>query len=134
KALMIAAALATAGVSQAQQPLTPEMLWQLGRISAESLSPDGKDVVYGVTYYDLAENKSEKNLFRIPVSGGTAQKLTTSEGGESVVHIDSQSGAIIYLHKGQLWQLATNNTEPKQLTDHATPLQNVRFSPDGKHI
>ena len=134
KALMIAAALATAGVSQAQQPLTPETLWQLGRVSAESLSPDGKDVVYGVTYYDLAENKSEKNLFRIPVSGGTAQQLTTSEGGESVVHIDSQSGAIIYLHKGQLWQLATNNTESKQLTDHATPLQNVRFSPDGKHI
>src|SRR3546814_7490715 len=92
QALMIAAALATAGVSQAQQPLTPEMLWQLGRVSAETLSPDGKDVIYGVTYYDLAENKAEKNLFRIPISGGAAQQLTTGEGGESVIHIDSQSG------------------------------------------
>ncbi len=134
KALMIASALATVGVSQAQQPLTPEMLWQLGRVSAESVSPDGKDVIYGVTYYDLIENKSERNLFRIPVSGGTAQQLTTGEGGESVVHIDSQSEAIIYLHKGQLWRLTPGNNAPKQLTDHATPLQNVRISPDGKHI
>lgn len=134
KALMIAAALATAGVGQAQQPLTPEMLWQLGRVSAEAITPDGKDVVFGVTYYDLTENKAEKNLFRIPVSGGAAQQLTTSEGGESVVHVDGNNGAIIYLSKGQLWQLAPGNAEPKQLTDQAISLQNVRFSPDGRHI
>src|SRR5690606_24586386 len=96
--------------------------------------PDGKEVIYGVTYYDLAENKSEKNLFRIPVSGGDAQQVTTGEGGESVVHIDGASGAITYLYKGQLWQLTPGNAEPKQLTDQATPLQNVRLAPDGKHI
>ncbi|MEC3880940.1 S9 family peptidase [Parapedobacter sp. 10938] len=134
KALMIAAALATAGVSQAQKPLTPEMLWQLGRVSAESVTPDGKDVIYGVTYYDITENKSEKNLYRIPVSGGTAQQLTTGEGGESVVHIDNQSGTIIYLHKGQLWQLSPGGSEPTQLTEYPEPLHNVRLSPDGKHI
>ena len=134
KALMIAAALATAGATQAQQPLTPEMLWQLGRVSAEAIMPDGKDVVFGVTYYDLAENKAEKNLFRIPVSGGTAQQLTSGEGTESVVHTDRQSGAIIYLHNGQLWQLQLGDADPKQLTDHQAPLQNVRFSPDSKHI
>lgn len=134
KALMIAAAVATTGASQAQHPLTPEMLWQLGRVSAETITPDGKNVIYGVTYYDLAENKAEKNLFRIPVSGGTPQQLTSGGGAESVVCIDSHSGTIIYLHQGQLWQLASGITEPKQLTDHPTPLQNVRLSPDGKHI
>lgn len=134
KSLMIAAALATAGVTEAQQPLTPEMLWQLGRVSAEAITPDGKDVIFGVTHYNLAENKAEKNLFRIPVSGGTAQQLTTGEGAESVVHTDRESGAIIYLHNGQLWQLEPGGADPKQLTDHDAPLQNVRFSPDGRHI
>jgi len=132
-ALMIAAALATVGASQAQQPLTPEMLWQLGRVSAETVSPDGKDIIYGVTYYDLTENNPEKNLFRIPVAGGTAEQLTTSEGSENVVHIASD-GTITYLFNGQLWQLTPGEPEPTQVTDHATPLQNVRFSPDGKHI
>src|SRR5690606_143768 len=132
--LMIAAALATAGVSHAQQPLSPEMLWQLGRVSEASVSPDGKDIVYGVTDYTLAENKDEKNLCRIPVAGGTAEQLTTGEGNENIVHIDGADGTITYLYKGQLWQLTPGNPEPKQLTNHATPLQNVRFSPDGRHI
>lgn len=131
---MIAASLATVGISQAQQPLTPETLWQLGRVSAETVTPDGKDIIYGVTYYDLVENKAEKNLFSIPVSGGSAEQLTTGEGGENVVHIDDANGTITYLHNGQLWQLVPGSPEPKQLTDQAAPLQNVRFSPDGKHI
>ena len=133
-ALMIAAALATAGVSQAQQPLTPEMLWQLGRISAEMVTPDGEAVIYGVTYYDLEENKAEKNLFRIPVTGGAAEQLTRDEGNENVVDINRTDGTITYLRNGQLWQVAPGSSEPKQLTDYEPPLQNVRFSPDGKHI
>ena len=88
KTFMIAAALATMGATQAQQPLTPEMLWQLGRVSAETLTPNGKDLIYSVTYYDLAENKAEKNLFRIPVWGGSAEQLTTAEGSENVVVVD----------------------------------------------
>ena len=131
---MIAATLATAGITQAQQPLTPEMLWQLGRVSAQAVTPDGKEIIYGVTYYDLDENKAESNLFRIPVSGGAATQLTTEAGNENVVHIDPESGAITYLRNGQLWEILPGSTEPKQLTDNETPLQNVRFSPDGKHI
>ena len=131
---MVAAALATTGIVRSQQPLTPEKLWQLGRVSAESVTPDGKDVIYGVTYYDLTENKAEKNLFKIPVSGGTAQQLTTEEGSENVVHIDRASRNIIYLYKGQLWRLRPGDPEPKQLTDNTVPLQNVRFSPDGGHL
>src|SRR5690606_26880628 len=87
KTLMIAAALATVGISRAQQPLTPEMLWQLGRVSAETVIPGGKDVIYGVTLYNLTENKAEKNLYRIPISGGSAKQLTIGEGSESIVHI-----------------------------------------------
>lgn len=131
---MIAAALATVGISRAQQPLTPEMLWQLGRVSAETVIPGGKDVIYGVTLYNLTENKAEKNLYRIPISGGSAKQLTIGEGSESIVHIDSTNGNITYLHNGQLWQLTSESSEPKQLTDRGAPLQNVRLSPNGKYI
>ena len=131
---MVTTVLAATCATQAQQPLTPEMLWQLGRVSAASVSPDGKSVIYDVTYYNLGENKSEKNLFRIPLSGGAAEQLTTGEGGESVVYIDKASGAIVYLLKGQLWRLTPGASEAQQLTDEKAQLENVRFSPDGKHI
>jgi len=132
--LMLTTAITVSTLAQAQQPLTPELLWQLGRVSVESVSPDGEQVIYGVTYYNLEKNKGEKNLFRIPVSGGTAEQLTTGEGSENVVHIDNASGAVVYLHMGQLWQLSPGNPEAQRLTDEKEPLQNVRFSPDGKHI
>src|SRR5690606_18492387 len=95
--LMIAATIATAGMAHAQQPLSPEMLWQLGRVSAQTVTPDGQHVIYGVTYYDLTEDKAETNLFRIPVSGGNAEQLTTDEGNENVVDINRENGVITYL-------------------------------------
>ena len=46
----------------AQNKLTPELLWKLGRVGKEAVSPDGNKVIYGVTYYDLKKNKGERNL------------------------------------------------------------------------
>lgn len=52
--------------SQAQmQTMTPELLWKLGRVSGECVSPDGKQVIYGITNYDLVKNKGERNLFHL---------------------------------------------------------------------
>ena len=49
-------------VAAAQTPptnvLTPEKLWQLGRLGEMQVSPDGKSVAYTVTKYNLSENKS----------------------------------------------------------------------------
>ncbi|QNL51533.1 S9 family peptidase [Olivibacter sp. SDN3] len=132
--ILILATLLAAGAAKAQQPLTPELLWQLGMVSAETVTPDGQSVIYGVTYYDLKENKSERNLFKIPLSGGSAQQLTDNGGGESIVHIDKNNGNIIYLLKGQLWKLESGKTEPVQLSAFDGSLSNVSLSPDGEHI
>lgn len=54
----------------AQDRMTPELLWQLGRVSAAGISKDGKQVVYKVTTYDASENKSKTRIYAIPVTGG----------------------------------------------------------------
>src|SRR5690606_6044704 len=82
--------------------MTPEALWELGRVSAEGLSPDGRWLVYGISNYTFKENKSEKNLFVMPSQGGKPIQLTQKEGGESVVQITEQ-GEVIYVYQGQLW-------------------------------
>ena len=38
--------------------LTPEALWAMGRIGSSSVSPDGKRIVYTVSYYSVKANKS----------------------------------------------------------------------------
>src|SRR5690606_15176623 len=113
--------------------MTPEKLWELGRVSAEGLSADGKWLVYGVSNYNFGENKSEKNLFVIPVKGGDPVQFTSAEGGESVVQV-RENGEVIYLYKGQLWSKAISGGEAKQLTDVDGGLENVKLSPDGTHI
>ena len=37
--------------------MTPEVLWSMNRLGEYAVSPDGKQVVYGLTYFILEENK-----------------------------------------------------------------------------
>lgn len=113
--------------------MTPEILWELGRVSAEGLSKDGKQLVFGVSNYNLGDNKSEKNLYVVPVSGGNAEVFTSSPGGESVIDITEQ-GDVVYLLAGQLWKKSLSGGEAMQLTDIEGGLSNVKFSPDKSHI
>lgn len=119
--------------SNGTQVMTAMDLWSLGRVSAEGLTADGSKLIYGVSNYTLESNKSEKNLFSINLSDKRVTQLTSDLGGESVVKIEANSD-IIYLYKGQLWRKNVNGGEAKQLTDYAEGLENVVFSPDGKHI
>lgn len=63
----------------AQDKMTPEMLWQLGRVGAVGITKDGKSVVYRVTRYNIEENKSSSKLYMIPIKGGEAVEVDNSD-------------------------------------------------------
>jgi dipeptidyl aminopeptidase/acylaminoacyl peptidase len=65
--------------SNAQQSLTPELLWKLGRVSGLGVSKDKKFVVYSVSTPDASENKSSSKTYQIPVSGGEAVEIKKTE-------------------------------------------------------
>ncbi|MCD8518990.1 MAG: S9 family peptidase, partial [Flavobacterium sp.] len=54
----------------AQQNLTPETLWQLGRVTPLGISKDGKLLVYKVGTPSIEENKINSKYYTIPVQGG----------------------------------------------------------------
>lgn len=116
-----------------KRAMTPTDLWAVGRVSAEGLSADGSTLVYGVSNYSFEQNKSEKNLFTIPVKGGVAKPFTADPGGESVIEITPEN-EVIYLYKGQLWKKNINGGEAVQLTNYEGGLSDVKLSPDKKHI
>ncbi len=120
----------SAGAAKAQQPLTPELLWKLGRVSPETITPDGQAVIYGVTRFNADSNTSKQELYRVGIRDGKSSKLTGKRG--SVVHVE-ENGNILLLHNGQLSRLHTTG-ELKQLTNAEGKLSNVRISPDGKHL
>ena len=66
--------------ASAQQTMTPELLWSLGRVSALGISKDGKSVIYKVSTPNVAENKSASKFYSIPLTGGNATELKDTEG------------------------------------------------------
>jgi len=50
-------------VTIAQQNLTIEKLWQLGRVSDMQVLPDGKTVIFGVSNYDVKSSKCNNIIY-----------------------------------------------------------------------
>ena len=65
--------------AQAQNTLTPELLWKLGRVSPLGISKDGKSVVYKLSIPSVEENKSNSKYYTIPVSGGNATEVASTK-------------------------------------------------------
>ncbi len=59
----------------AQNVMTPETLWKLGRITPLGISKDGKNIVYKVSIPSVEENKSNSKYYTIPVKGGNAVEV-----------------------------------------------------------
>ena len=59
-------------------PISVEKLWQLDRLGAPSLSPDGAQVVVPVTRYSMDDNKGASTLWLLSTLGGQARTLTTA--------------------------------------------------------
>lgn len=64
---------------QAQQPLTPEKLWQLHRVSAVGLSQDTQYVLLSVSTPNMAENTFSKEYYKLAVKGGVPIPISEEE-------------------------------------------------------
>lgn len=62
--------------TMAQNVMSPELLWKLGRVTPLGLSKDGKNVVYKVTTPSIAENNSKSKYYSLPVNGGNATEVS----------------------------------------------------------
>ena len=59
------------------------MLWQIKRLGAPALLPDGRSAVLPVTSYDVKGDKASTDLWLVPTTPGEARQLTSHEGSES---------------------------------------------------
>lgn len=62
----------------AQDRMSPELLWKLGRVNGVGISKDSANVVYSVSIPDVDENKSAKKIYIIPIKGGTPKEIADS--------------------------------------------------------
>ncbi|MBK7027863.1 MAG: S9 family peptidase [Bacteroidales bacterium] len=124
--------------SMTPERFTPEFLWKLGRVSEPQLSPDGKNVMYGITRYDLAENKGNRDLFLIPVTGGDSRNITSSKGSEyngvykpdgtKIAYLASKNGSM------QIFEANPDGSGVIQISEVDGDITGFSYSPSGNAI
>jgi dipeptidyl aminopeptidase/acylaminoacyl peptidase len=118
--------------------MTPEVLWSFGRIGESQVSPDGQTVLFTLTWINIEENKSYRDIYSIPVSGGEPKNLTNSVGnefniewrpdGKKIGYLSSASGSV------QMWEMNPDGSQPQQITDIADGISGFKYSPDQSKI
>ncbi len=118
--------------------LTPEILWSFGRIGIPQVSPDKKSILYGITYFNILDNKSYRDLYTIPIIGGIAKRITKSTeietneiwrpDGKKIGYLLSREG------ESQLWEMNSDGTSDYQLSHIKGGILGFKYAPDLKHI
>ena len=114
--------------------MTPEALWAMGRIGGHQASPDGKRIVYQVSYYSVKENKSHSVIYVMDADGKNNKMLTTTAKSESDAVWIANGEKIAFLCDGQIWEMNADGSSRKQLTNDKTGIDGFKFSPDEKHV
>jgi dipeptidyl aminopeptidase/acylaminoacyl peptidase len=125
----------TCYISFAQsETMTPDLLWKLGRVSLETVSPDGKQFIYGITTYNTNENKGSRDLYRMDASGKNKVQLTDMPGGEYGAHYLMGGSKIGFSHQGQFYIMDADGTNRRAVTNIEGGMGNVKAFdlPDGR--
>ena len=75
KKILLPLAVAIVSSGAAQNKMTPELLWKLGRVAGLGISKDKQYVIYAVNQPDVQGNTSSSKYYKIPVIGGKAVEL-----------------------------------------------------------
>ena len=84
--------------------MTPEVLLSYGRLSDPQVSPDGQHILYGVSYTDIAGNKSVRNLRMCKLDGSDDILLTRSGKSISNARWSADGKKIFFIMGGQIWK------------------------------
>ncbi len=118
--------------------MTTEALMAFGRVTDPVVSPDKSKVLYGVSYENIKQNKSNRELFVVDLNGENKTQITTTaesegnavwiHGGKEIAYLSSKSG------NSQLWIMNADGSNARQISDHEKGINGFLFSPDEKRI
>ncbi|RLD55503.1 MAG: peptidase S9, partial [Bacteroidetes bacterium] len=118
--------------------MTPEALWAFGRLSGQEVSPDGKTVMFGVSYYSIEQNKGNRELYTIDENAESSRQITHSAksefnavwrpDGEKIGFLTSEGGSV------QFWEMNPDGSERTQVSNFDGGVSGFKYSPDQSKI
>ncbi len=122
-------ALAAPLLMNAQQVMTPEILWTLKKVGVQAVSPDQSSLIYKVGQVDLKTEKTKNENYFLNVLNYQSTKIDL--GKKSLIQWDKNG---IYAQEGD--KIFLSKDSGKTWTEFYTigEADNIVIAPDGKKI
>ena len=127
-----------------QRTFTVDDLWQIERVGALAVAPDGSQAVCSVTSYSMQENKASSSLWLLSTFGGEPRRLTSCGEKDGQAAWSPNGSGIAFVAKReqegkkdeapQLYLIAPDGGEARRLTQFAPGIEAFKWFPDGKRI
>ncbi len=123
--------------------MTPELLWQLGRLGEADYSPELESVVFSVRHYDLAANSGRSTVSLVGLDGQAGKTLLKDvSSASSLQWVNTAHGTrLFYLAPGegdnqpsQVWSLDPDSGAKTQVTRIESGVGNLKVSPTGRQL
>jgi len=121
-----------------QEIFTSERLWQMDRVGAPDVSPDGTRAVFPVTRFDIEANTSSTDLYIIDIETGATRQFTFT-GKESAPVWSPNGEKIAFIsrrHDGpaQIYVINASGGEAEKITDLPVGVFSIEWFPAGDKI
>lgn len=116
---------------------TPEIMHQLGKVSDPQVSPDGKSILYGVSYTSIEQNKGNRELFVMNIDGSANTQITKTPKSEANARWIDGGARIAYLRGGQIFVADYSQAKisnEKQISNFIDGIDGFELSPLGDKI
>lgn len=122
-------ALAAPLLMNAQQLMTPEILWTLKKVGVQAVSPDQASLIYKIGQVDLKTEKTKSESYFLNVLNNQSSKIDF--GKKALIQWDKNG---IYAQEGDKIYLSKDNGKTWSEFYTIGEADNIVISPDGKKI
>ena len=138
RTLSLCLALFLAITTTAQEVFQPLDVFELEYAGDPQISPDGSQIVYRRTGFDIMEDRSFGNLWLLSADGKVHQKLTPNDVSEGSARWSPSGDRLVYRSssdKGsEIFVMWMDSGRTARLTQLEKSPSNLTWSPDGKWI